>query len=335
MFYCGIDLSSKTTALCVLNEQDKVVSEREVATDLGRIARQLQPFRSVLCLVEAAPMAEWCKRGLEAKGIECRIIDTRRAQKLFESRKKTDQRDARTLARMARVQWYNEVHAKSEAARLMRTRLGVRKAMVKTLVSLQNEVRGYLRAHGERVTAPKGPRFAEQIREQMAEQPQLLALVERLLRLWEATWRELLAEDKALKQVARERPEVKRLMGVPGVGEIVALTFVATIDTPKRFTNASQVGDYVGLAPGIYQSGEVERRGRITREGDSMLRALLVEAANSVLYHYRGAWAWKTWTQRLSERRGPGKARVALARRLAGLLWKLWNEEAAFRLKPA
>lgn len=335
MFYCGIDLSSKTTALCVVNEQDKVVCEREVATDPDRIARQLQAFRGVLCLVEAAPMAEWCKRGLEAKGIECRIIDTRRAQKLFESRKKTDLRDARTLARMARVQWYNEVHAKSEAARLMRTRLGIRKALVGVVVSLQNQVRGFLRAHGERVTAPKGPRFAQRIREQVSEQAQLLAVVEPLLRAWESTWRELTAEDRALKRLARGIPEVKRLMGVPGVGPIVGLTFVATIDTPKRFTNASQVGDYVGLAPGIYQSGEVERRGRITKEGDRMLRALLVEAANSVLYHYRGAWAWKSWTERLSERKGPAKARVALARRLAGLLWKLWNDETQFRLKPA
>ena len=228
MFYCGIDLSSKTTALCVVNEQDKVVCEREVATDPDRIARHLQPFRGVRCLVEAAPMAEWCKRGLEARGIECRIIDTRRAQKLFESRKKTDRRDARTLARMARVQWYNEVHAKSEAARLMRTRLGIRKAVVGVVVSLQNQVRGFLRAHGERVTAPKGPRFAQRIREQVSEQAQLLAVVEPLLRAWESTWRELTAEDRALKRLARGIPEVKRLMGVPGVGPIVGLTFVAS-----------------------------------------------------------------------------------------------------------
>ena len=335
MFYCGIDLSSKTTAISVIDDKDKLISEREVPTEIGRIAKQLLPFGGVVCLVEAAPMAEWCKRGLEARGIECRIVDTRRAQKLFESHKKTDLRDARTLARMARVQWYNEVHAKSEGARLMRTRLGIRKALVSVVVSLQNQVRGFLRAHGERVKAPKGPRFAQHIREQVSGQPQLLAVVEPLLRAWESTWRELTGEDRALKRLARGIPEVKRLMGVPGVGPIVGLAFVATIDTPKRFTNASQVGDYVGLAPGVYQSGEVERRGRITKEGDRMLRALLVESANSVLYHYRGTWAWKSWTERLSERRGPAKARVALARRLAGLLWKLWNEETQFRLKPA
>jgi transposase len=335
MFYCGIDLASKTTALCVVNEQDKVICERETATDLERIARQLQPFRRVLCLVEAAPLAEWCKRGLEAHGIECQIIDTRRAQKLFDSRKKTDQRDARTLARMARVQWYNVVHAKSEQARLLRTRLGVRKGLVSMLVGVQNQVRGFLRAHGERVTGASGTRFSARIREEFAGQPQLLERVEPLLRVWETVRRELVVEDKALRRVARENPDAKRLMRVPGVAQVVSLAFMATIDTPKRFTNAGQVGDYVGLAPGIYQSGETERRGRITREGDSMLRALLVEAANNILYRYRGSWAWKRWAQALSERRGPAKARVALARRLAGLLWRLWNDETPFELRTA
>ena len=122
---------------------------------------------------------------------------------------------------------------------------------------------------------------------------------------------------------------------VPGIGTIVSLGFTATIDNPKRFTNTGQVGDYVGLAPGIYQSGETERVGRITREGDKMLRALLVEAANSILYHYRGPWAWKRWAEELSARKGPAKARVALARRLAGLLWRLWHDEKEFTLHPA
>jgi transposase len=163
----------------------------------------------------------------------------------------------------------------------------------------------------------------------------LLATVEPLLRVWEATRNELLIEEKALRREAKERPVVKLLTGVPGVGKLVALTFVATIDNPKRFSNAGQVGDYVGLAPGIYQSGETRRVGRITREGDKMLRALLVEAANSILCHYRGPWVWKRWAEELSARKGGAKARVALARRLAGLLWRLWNDGKEFTLNAA
>lgn len=335
MYYCGIDLANKTTALCVVNEKDNVVMDVPVATDPERIARRLERFGKVLCLVEAAPLAEWCKRELEALGLECTIIDTRRAQGMFEARKKTDQRDACTLARMARVKWYNEVHAKSEAGRLLRTRLTARSGLVSIAVGLQNQVRGLLRAQGVRVTGATGQGFARTIRERLCEQTALLAIVEPLLQVWEMTREALRVEDKALHRMARERPEVRRLQRVPGVGALVALTFVATIDDPKRFTNADQVGDYVGLAPGVYQSGDTRRLGRITRQGDKMLRALLVEAANSVLYHYRKPWVWKRWVEELSARKGPGKARVALARRLAGLLWRLWRNEQEFALKLA
>jgi len=335
MFYCGIDLASKTTALCVVDEQDRVVLERQVATEPELMVRQLRQFGQVLCLVEASPLAEWCRRELEAQGLVCEIIDTRRAQKLFESRKKTDQRDARTLARMARAKWYNVVHAKSEGARLLRTRLTAREGLVRVKVGMQNQVRGLLRAHGIRVSGAKGLRFGETVRERLCEQRELQAIVEPLLRLWEKASEELRAEDRALHRVARERAEVKRLRTVPGVGALTALAFVATVDDPRRFTNAGQVGDYVGLAPGIYQSGETERVGRITREGDRMLRTLLVEAANSVLYHCRKPWAWKRWVDELSARKGSAKARVALARRLAGLLWRLWKDEKDFVLTVA
>jgi len=330
MFYCGIDLASRTTALCVVDESDRIVMECELASEPEQMGRRLQRFRSVLCLIEAAPLAEWCKRELERRGLECEIVDTRQAKGFFDARKKTDRRDARTLARMARARWYNRVHAKSEASRLMRTRLRAREGMVSLRGGLQNQVLGLLRAHGERVTGAGGVRFAQTIRDRMAGQTELLALLEPLLRLWEAASAELRQEDRALHREARRRPEVARLCTSPGVGKLTALAFVATVDDPRRFTNTGQVGDYVGLAPGVYQSGDTERVGRITRQGDRLLRTLLVEAANSVLYHYRKPWAWKDWALRLKERKGAGKARVALARRMAGLLWQLWVNGTTF-----
>jgi transposase len=335
MFYCGIDLASKTTALCVVDEKDHVALEIDVATDPGLIGRRLKRFGQVLCLVEAAPLAEWCQRELQAQAIEVEIIDTRKAKGLFDARKKTDRRDARTLARMARAQWYSVVHAKSEAGRLLRTRLQARQGLVSTRVAMQNRIKGLLRAQGIRFTGAAGARFAQAIRERLAGQAALQGIVEPLLKVWEAVGEQLRAEDKALHRLAREKPEVRRLHKVPGVGALTALAFVATIDEPRRFSNERQVGDYVGLAPGIYQSGETERLGRITRQGDKMLRALLVEAANSVLYHCRTPWVWKRWVEELSARKGSAKAKVALARRLAGLLWRLWRDETDFVLRVA
>lgn len=335
MFYCGIDLASRNTAVCVVDEDDRVVCERLVTTDSEALARCLKPYAGALCLVEAAPLAEWCQRELAAVGYRCEIIDTRRAQGFFAARKKTDQRDARTLARMARARWYHAVHAKSAEARLLRSRLTAREGLVRVRVGLQNQVLGLLRAHGVRLTGAKGGRFAVVIRERLADQGPLLAIVAPLLTVWETVSEQLRAGDKALHRDVRERPEVQRLRTVPGVGVLTALAFVATVDDPRRFTNAAQVGDYVGLAPGVYQSGDTERVGRITRQGDRLLRSLLVEAANSVLYQYRKPWAWKRWAEELRERKGAGKARVALARRLAGLLWRLWKDQTAFTLTTA
>jgi transposase len=315
----------------VVDESDRIVFESQLETNPAQMVRQLQRFRSVHCLVEAAPLAEWCKRELERQGIGCDLIDTRQAKGFFEARKKTDQRDARTLARMARAKWYNVVHAKSEDARLLRSRLTAREGLVGIRVGLQNQVLGLLRAHGVRVTGASGLRFATVIQERVSAQPALRALVQPLLAVWEAVCTQLRQEDRALHREARQRPEVARLCTVPGVGKLTALAFAATIDDPRRFTNASQLGDYVGLAPGVYQSGDTERLGPITRQGDRLLRSLLVEAANSVLYHYRKPWAWKDWALDLKTRKGAGKARVALARRMAGLLWHLWIQETTFQ----
>lgn len=335
MFYCGIDLAGERSAVCVVDEQDRVVYEGMVKTEGASWRRCFGRFPGVLCLVEASPLAETVKREVEGLGYRCEIIDTRRAKGFFEARKKTDQRDARTLARMARVQWYHAVHAKSAQARLLRSELTMRAGLVSTRVGLQNQVLGLLRSHGVRVKGAKGGRFAQVVRGWLVEAAELQAVVEPLLVVWESVHAQVRAVDRVMVRRARSRPEVVRLRTVPGVGVVTALAFVATVDDPGRFTNGSQVGDYVGLAPGVYQSGDTEHVGRVTRQGDRLLRTLLVEAANSILYHCRKPWAWKRWAEELRARKGAGKARVALARRLAGLLWRLWKDEAVFELRTA
>ena len=168
----------------------------------------------------------------------------------------------------------------------------------------------------------------------LADAPLLETLLRPLLEQRALLKRQLRDLDRGFAQQLRRHPVARRLSTVPGVGPITALAFVATIDDPTRFRNDRQVGDYVGLAPGIYQSGDVERIGRTTRQGDVLLRTLLVEAANAILYRCKQDWAWKDWALRLKERKGSGKARVALARRLAGLLWKLWRDNVPFAPRP-
>ncbi len=328
MFHCGIDLASKTTALCVVDGTDRVVLERELPSDFGQICELLSKYPGVSCVVESAPLAEHCRRELALGGITCTIVDARAAKGMFNTRKKTDRRDAVTLARMSRSGWYQAVHAKSASARELRLRLGVRAAVVRTQVSVQNTVLGLLRAMGIRVM--RGAGLERRLQEALTDSPALETALRPLLEQRALLKRQLRDLDRGFAQQLRKHSVARRLSAVPGIGPITALAFVATIDDPARFRNDRQVGDYLGLAPGIYQSGDVERIGRITRQGDVLLRTLLVEAANAILYRCKQNWAWKDWALRLKERKGSGKARVALARRLAGLLWKLWRDNVPF-----
>jgi transposase len=338
MIYCGIDLASRTSALCVIDANDRVLREASVATDEVAFRGVLQNYSDCLCVVEAAPLAESIKRMVESIGHRCVIVDTRSAHGLFAAHKKTDRNDARTLAKMARTGWYKEVCAKTVEQRLLRTRLTARHALVRTQVQLQNTVLGLLKAQGLRLRAANNQKFAQVIREKVSELPDgrlLLSVFEPLLVIWEQVGQEISVLDKRLHAQAKSQPETRLLMTVPGVGALTALAFVATIGDPERFKRSEQIGDYVGLAPGVYQSGDVDRRGRITKAGDAMLRSLLVNAATVVLYKYRKDWSLKAWALRLKERKGAGKARVALARKLAILLWKILKSQTPFVLQSA
>lgn len=147
-------------------------------------------------------------------------------------------------------------------------------------------------------------------------------------------WREAIEAAEAMRKQIQARAKsdalCRRLMSVPGVGSLTVVAYVATIDEPERFRRSEQVGAYVGLVPSVYQSGDTGYRGRITKEGDGLLRWLLVEAAHNLLTHTRRDCALKRWGQRLIEHKGVGKARVAVARKLAVILHRLWVSGETF-----
>lgn len=335
MHYFGIDVSQKASAICVVDESGQIAAETTVVTEaeaLGRWLRDQEPGRAV---IEAAPLAEWLAQVIEQAGHEVVIVDSRSAKRLMQSRKKTDRRDARTLAAMARTGWYQAVHRKSEAARLLRSRLQARQGLLRTARSLQHRIRGLLRAQGVKVGPVSDGAFEARIRElAQARVPELVPALEGLLASWRVAFEEMRHLDRALKREARRHSVARQLMATPGVGALTALSTVATIDDPWRFRRDKQVADYPGLTPGVYQSGEVDGRGRITRDGDHLWRFHLVEAANALLT--RGAdCELKRWGQRLAERKGGAKARVAVARKLAIILWRMWRDECTFEPEPS
>jgi transposase len=209
--------------------------------------------------------------------------------------------------------------------------------VVKAANGMSSTIRGLLRAHGIVVPAGDGKKFEQNIVQILKSADQMLRdAIEPLLLLL----RVLKAEEQRMykvlaRKVAQQNPDIRRLMTVPGVGPATAAAFVATIDDPRRFPSGEQVASYLGLVPSLYQSGEVEIKGRITKHGDNLLRWLLVEASTTLLTRSQKQCPLKTWGLKLQETKGFGKARVAVARKLACLLHHLWSTGQTFDLKAA
>lgn len=325
MNYCGIDLASKASSICIVDEKGRIVREDEIPSDEDGFRTRLGQEARLRCVVEASPLAEWASRTLEGLGHEAVIIDARRAKAIVCTKKKTDCINARDLANMARTGWYTEVHRKSEKARELRTWLTARVGLVETSNALNARIRGLLRSHGIRVGKVAKREFECKIRNLVQTRvPNLAAVFTPLLALWRQAIDDAAALGKQIARLTKEDAVCQCLMTTPAIGPQTAAAYVATIDDPARFARSDRAGAYVGLAPSVYQSGEVNYRGRITKEGDSLLRWLLVEAAHNLLCHTKRDCALKRWGQRLVEQKGMGKARVAVARKLATILHRLW-----------
>ena len=336
MEYCGIDLASKTSAICVIDGKGKVILEQVLFTEEGDVRTQLGRCEPMQIVIEACPLAEWAARLLEELGHEVVVIDPRRAKAVICTKKKTDKLDARNLARMARTGWYTAVHRKSSAARLQRSELKARQGLVETANAMGARIRGLLRAHGIQLEHVSEGEFEARVLERVAAQaPELKPVLRPLLKIWREATRSADRLYARFKRQSRRDPLRRRLMSVPGVGPMVASAFVATVDEPTRFARADQVPAYVGLVPGVHQSGEVDHRTPITKEGDGLLRWLLVEAAHVLLTRTRRSCALKRWGLKLQEKKGPGKARVAVARKLAMLLHRIWLTGEAFDYQRA
>lgn len=333
-YYCGIDLGNKKTSICVIGSNRQVVKEVETATNTEGIRRVLKSYRKLTCIVEAAPLAEWLCNEVEQLGHEITIVCPRKAKIALsgQNKKKTDKRDARALAELCRSGWYESVHRKSEEAREMRSFLTARKQLVECSTALASSIRGILKAHGIKLVAGTDEvGFEDKVRSAMKALPPLArrGIVE-LLKAFQQIHEQQRRLYRELNKEAKKDAVIELLMTIPGIGPATAAAYVATIDDPKRFSDGEKVAAYLGLTPSVYQSGETEYRGRITKMGDKLLRWLLVEAAHILLSRSGTTCELKRWGLRLQERKGTGKARVAVARRFACIMWKMWMDHETF-----
>ena len=321
--YVGIDVSLEHSSVCVVDGTGKIDVEAKVVSEPGAVIAWLrrQPFTLARIGLEAGPLSQWLFAGLRDAGFAAELLETRHVRDAFKAMPvKTDKKDARGIAQLMRLGWFKPVHCKSVSAQETRALLTARKLLQAKRHDVEMSLRGVLRGFGLKV-GPTTPRtFEARVRELVDGHPTLVTVAEALLAARTELRRRFEELERRLVEVGRADVRVRRLTTVPGVGNLVALTFVAAIDDPSRFRSSRQVGAYLGLTPKRYQSGETDVSGRISKIGDHGVRTMLYEAANVMLTRPVKGSALKDWALAVAKRAGPRKAKVALARKLAVVL---------------
>jgi transposase len=288
--FAGLDVSLEETAICVVDEAGAMVREARVPSEPEALVAFFQRLGLVMDRIglEACSLAAGLHEGLAAAGLPAVCLETRRAKAATGAMpNKTDRNDARGIAQIVRTGWYRAVRVKSPACRSWRALLTARRLVLNKMRDVENGLRALLREAGLKLGRPGRKEFAARVRELVGTDAVLSASAEPLLAIIAAMAGELARLTKRVLDIVRDEPVCRRLMGVPGVGPLTALTFRATIDRPDRFRRSRDVGAHLGLTPKRHQSGATDVQGGISRCGDELARTALHEAAHSLLIRSR------------------------------------------------
>ena len=332
--YVGLDVSLKLTAICIVDRTGKIEREGVVASNPEAIAAFIKSYAPHVARIglETGATSTWLWTELNKMGLPVICIDARHAKAALKMQiNKSDRNDAVGIARIMQCGWYKEVRVKDLDSHAIKALLVSRALLVKIKRDLENQIRGLLKNLGLVIGRAKMNVFAVRAAELTEDRPELAAAVEPLLKAREAIERQIADLDRKVMRLARNDAQVRRFMTAPGVGPITALCFLATIDDPTRFKRSRSVGAYVGLTTRRYASGEVDWTGRISKCGDKLLRSYLYEAANVLLTRVAKWSALKAWGIRLAKRSGLRKAKVAVARKLAVILHRMWIDGTEFK----
>lgn len=333
--YVGLDVSDKSTHLCVVDGSGATVWAGVCATDPEVIAKTLKTRAAglVRVVLETGPLSAFLYHGLAERGVPVTCICARHAKGVLSTRvNKSDPHDAEGLAQLARTGWFKAVRIKGEATHIARAQLKIREQLVRSRVVMANQLRGLLKLFGLRMGSVTTPgKRAERLAALFTQRPELKSVMQPLVESLEALETQIARSTRLLAATAAADPVAARLMSVPGVGPITALIFKSSIEDPARFKRGEDAGAFAGLVPRRSQSGTRDYKGRISKAGDPMLRHALYEAANSLLVRVKRPCPLQTWGKALAETKGPKRARVAVARKLAILLHRLWQSETEFR----
>ena len=332
--FAGLDVSVKDTSVCIVDDTGKIVREVKVASEPDALLAVLTnpAYRFKRIGLEAGPLSQWLFSLLDEANLPVICVETRHMRAALKSQiNKTDRNDARGIAQMIRVGLYRPVHVKTIRSQKLRMLLTHRKLLQSKAIAVENDLRATLRNFGLKVGMVGTVKFEARIRELVENLPDLAMLVEPLLIVRRVLREQIGILHSRLLAIVRDDDVCRRLMSIPGVGPVVALTYRVTVDVPARFRKSKAVGAVFGLTPSKYQSGEINRTGAISRCGDEMMRMMLYEAAQSMLTRTT-KWSWlKAWAMKIARHRGMKKAIVALARRLAVIMHRIWVDGTEFR----
>jgi transposase len=331
MEHIGMDVHKAESQICIWTDEETIL-ERRVRTSPERLTAVLGNRPTARVLIEASTESEWVARCLEQLGHEVIVADPNYAP-MYATRNrriKTDRRDARALMDACCQGTYRPAHRLSDAQQRVRARLAARDNLVRVRVRLIGVMRALLRRQGLRVSSGTARTFGVRVR--ALEKPEWLRdVLEPLQAVLEAVDGQIERADRAIRELVAEDPVVQRLCTAPGIGPVTAVAFVATLDDVRRFSSARQVRSYLGIVPSENSSAERQHRGAITKSGNDRMRWLLVEAGWCVMRSTRAqAEPLRRWATRIAGRRGRRIAVVALARRLAGILYAMWRDQCDF-----
>ena len=334
-YYAGIDVSLRSVNICVVDDGGKLVAETKLPSDVQEIVAYLDELEYSIDIVglEAGTLAQYLTYGLQSAGFEVACMEAQQVKAALSAmRNKTDKHDARGIAQLLRSGWYSQVHVKSMESHHIRMLLSSRKAVLDKCIDLENEIRGIFKIFGIKLPPRLGHGSFDKAVRAVIEADEILShallpMLDARLTLYK-TFRIL---DNRTRHLAWGDTICERLMTAPGVGYITALTFKAGVDDPSRFKRSRTVAAHFGLTPRRLQSGEMDIEGRISKSGDTEVRRTLYTAANAMLTRSSRWSPLKAWGMQLAKQRGHKRAVVAVARKPAVILHRMWLDGTTYR----
>jgi transposase len=334
-YYAGIDVSLRSVNICVIDDQGEFVAETKLDSEVTDIVAYLDGLDLDISSIglEAGTLTQYLTYGLQSAGFEVVCMEARQVKAALSAmRNKTDKNDARGIAQLLRSGWYSPVHVKSMASHRIRALLSSRKAVLRKCIDLENEIRGLFKVFGIKLPPKLGhSSFDTAVRDIIETDAtlseSLLPLLDARLVLYQC-FREL---DNRTRKQAHNDHVCQRFMSAPGIGFVTALTYKAGVDDPTRFRRSRTVGAHFGLTPRRFQSGEIDIDGHISRCGDRDVRSALYTAANALMTRSSKWSSLKVWGMQVAKTRGHRRAVIAVARKLAVILHRMWIDDTQFQ----